>query len=192
MWMTYSISHLHRQCTEKAKRVASEWITGRLANHHLYRPRKSWVFRPALKPPWDEKNGCGPVSKSAVSAFFQMACGHGLNGAYLKRFKIKDHEGCGWCDGRSKQTRSHLFGQCRGLRREYNRLCVEANKIRAKSQKNRRYHWRPWMFFQEEGLERCVMDYMRRTGVGFKVCLGGDLRNLSPNKLPDGIMNSEC
>jgi ribonuclease HI len=50
-WMTYSLSHLHRECTEKYKSVAKEWIKGKLQHHKLFRPRKTWVFRPALKPP---------------------------------------------------------------------------------------------------------------------------------------------
>ena len=172
MWMTYSLSHLHRECTERYRSVAKEWILGKLQYHKLFRPRNSWVFRPAFKPPWDSEKGEGPVSKASTAAFFQMACGHALSGAHLRRFKLKEIEGCGWCNGRTKQTRNHLFGMCPGLRQEYNQLCVAANKIRSKGGKRKIYRWWPWMFFNEEGLERAVIDYMRKTGVGFEVKIG--------------------
>ena len=167
MWLTYSISNLHRMCTDRSKNTVREWIKKRLQNHRAFKPRRSWVFRPAFKPPWGSAIDGSPVSKSSVAAFFQMACGHAITGSYLKRFHIRDEEGCGWCNGRTKQTRGHLFGQCAGLRQEFNRLCVQANKMRIKSKKKKRSRWKPWMFFQEEGLERVVKEYMRRTGVGF-------------------------
>ena len=98
--------------------------------------------------------------------------GHDLTGAHLHRFKLKNSEGCGWRNGKVKQTRGHLFGGCRGLRAEYQRLCAEANKVLARKRKKKRYRWQPWMFFKEEGLERPVIEYMRRTGVGFEVRVG--------------------
>ena len=171
-WMTYSISHLHRQCTERSKEVARNWVHKRLKDHKAFRPRKSFVFRPALKPPWDKEKGEGPISKTSTAAFFQMACGHALTGAHLCRFKLRDEQGCGWCNGKTKQTRGHLFGQCPFLRTEYNRLCVQANKILVRKGKKKRFRWLPWMFFKEEGLERAVIKYMRATGVGFQVKVG--------------------
>ena len=101
-----------------------------------------------------------------------MACGHALTGAHLTWFKLSDQEGCGWGNGKTKQTRGHLFGQCPSLRKEYNRLCVQANKILVRNGKKKRYRWLLWMFFKEEGLERVVIEYMRDTGVGFEVKLG--------------------
>ena len=171
-WMTYSISYLRRQCTVRPKELARQWVDGKLENHKLFHPRKSRVFRPALKPPWNKNKGEGSVSKTTTAAFFQMACGHALTGAHLYRFNLSEEDGCGWCNGKTKQTRGHLFGQCPSLRQEYNRLCVQANKILVKNGKKKRYRWLPWMFFKEEGLERAVIDYMRNTGVGFKVRLG--------------------
>ena len=171
-WRTYSISHLHRMCTVKPKELAREWVDRKLKDHKAFRPRNSRVFRPALKPPWDKDNGGGPVSKTSTAAFFQMACGHALTGAHLSRFKLVEQEGCGWCNGKTKQTRGHLFGQCRALRIDYNRLCAQANKILATKKKKKRYRWLPWMFFKEEGLERAVIDYMRNTGVGFEAKVG--------------------
>ena len=125
-----------------------------------------------MKPPWNSEEGEGPISKSSTAAFFQMACGHALTGAYLKRFRIREEDGCGWCNGKTKQTRSHLFGQCRGLRGQYKELCTAANGIQTKQGKAKRRRWQPWMFFKEEGLERVVVDYMRDTGVGFVIKVG--------------------
>lgn len=171
-WMTYTLSHLHRKCTDASKAAAEKWVTERLKTHKAFKPRKSWIFRPALKPPWQKDKGEGPISKTSTAAFFQMACGHALTGAHLKRFKLREEDGCGWCNGRTKQTRGHLFGQCPGLRMQYNNLCVKANKIRARKGYKKRYRWEPWMFFRDEGLERAVIEYMRDTGVGFEVKIG--------------------
>jgi ribonuclease HI len=171
-WLTYSLSYLHRQCTENCKDVARRWVGVRLKGHKAFHPRKSTVFRPAMKPPWDAEKGEHPIMKAASAVFYQMACGHALTGAHLHRFKLKDSEGCGWCNGKVKQTRGHLFGACRGLRVEYQRLCAESNRVLARKGKKKRYRWQPWMFFTEEGLERPVIEYMRRTGVGFEVRVG--------------------
>lgn len=172
LWMTYSFSHLRRRNAEEVTKRTRGFIAERLKNHKLYKPRRSGVFRPAMKPPWDSEAGEGPISKGSVAAFFQMACGHALTGAYLKRFKSRDDDGCGWCNGRTKQTRSHLFGQCRGLRARYKQLCEDANQVREKQGKATRRRWHPWMFFKEEGLERVVIGYMRDTGVGFVIRVG--------------------
>lgn len=172
LWRTYSLSHLHRMVTEQPKITAKIWINDKLKSHKAYQPRRSLTFRQAFKPPWDTQKGRHPVSKSATAAFYQMACGHALTGAHLLRFNLKTDDGCGWCNGRSKQTRSHLFGRCRGLRVEYNRLCQETNKVLKAKGKKKRHRWKPWMFFKEEGLEAAVIEYMRRTGVGFEVRIG--------------------
>lgn len=171
-WMTYSLSHLHRLVTELPKATTRKWISEKLADHKAYKPRSSLVFRQAFKPPWDEHKGKHPVRKTATAAFFQMASGHALTGAHLLRFKIAAEEGCGWCNGRWKQTRSHLFGRCKGLRQEFQKLCKDLNIVLKKKGRQKRYRWQPWMLFKEEGFETAVIDYMRRTGVGFEVRVG--------------------
>ena len=46
----------------------------------------------------------------------QLKTEHALIGTHLKRIKKKDDDRCWWCPGSPRQTRVHLFKECRRWR----------------------------------------------------------------------------
>ena len=126
------------------------------------------AFKPASNSgPDEEAQEKTAISKKDSSVFFQLASGHALIGAYLKRFKMRDDDNCWWCNQPTKQTRGHLFGRCKRFRQEYKSLIATVNGIRKERNLKPRKRWRAYQFFQEEGYERPVIDFLKETGIGY-------------------------
>jgi hypothetical protein len=160
-----TLANLQRHTTEKASRIARETVLNLLKDHKAIRLRRSLGLRRAFKI----QDGKAPPAKRHVAAFIQMACGHGLTGSYLHRFKMRGSPSCWWCNKTDKQTRGHLFGRCTRFKNEFADLIKKVNEIRKDKKKDK---WKEGMIrqlFEEEGYELAIIEYVRRTGIGYKV-----------------------
>ena len=67
--------------------------------------------------------------KSLASRFFQLASGHAMMAPFLKeKFGWVDSDQCWWCSG-GRQTREHLFKECRAWKEEIRELWKKVGEI---------------------------------------------------------------
>ena len=171
---TTTLAHINRLVTERCNQVTREWIQDKVAESSVYKLKRKLGMRDAFNPKAKKKTGgkTTPKTKKDTSVFFQMASGHALIGTHLKRVKAEQHDWCGWCGKRERQSRGHLFGKCEKFEEEYHYLVEAANKIRVNTKKKQlRRSWRAHRFFEEEGYEDAVISYLKSTGIGYKVKL---------------------
>lgn len=160
-----SLARVNRLVSERTSQVTREEIVKMLSDHKAYQLKRKLGMRAAFKPANDKI----PPSKKLIAIFLQMACGHALTGAYLQRFKVRNSGGCWWCKKPTKQTRSHLFGKCSAFKWEFKDLINKCNLIRKDKKLKVRMRWKPYHFFQDEGLEEAVIEYLRNTGIGYRI-----------------------
>ena len=160
-----TLANLHRKTTERAAQVARQSVMILLRNHEAMRLKRSLGMRKAFK----QQDGKAPPPKRHVAAFVQMACGHALTGSYLHRFNMRESPGCWWCNKSDKQTRGHLFGRCTRFKKEFADFVTAVNEIRRDKKKDK---WKEGMvrqLFEEEGYELVIIEYMKKTGIGYRV-----------------------
>ena len=74
----------------------------------------------------------GRVSKSVAATFYQLDSGHAMTAPFLKeKFRWIDSGVCWWCGG-ARQTREHLFKECKGWKREISMLWKEVGEASIK------------------------------------------------------------
>jgi ribonuclease HI len=173
-WEIHSLASINRNITERCNKTSREWITRKLEGNKAYRLQRNLGMRRAFKPeghagPEESSQKKTTIAKKDSSVFFQLASGHALIGAHLKKFKMRDDDGCWWCNKRTKQTRGHLFGQCKRFAQEYRKLVTTVNDIRKERNLQPRKRWRAYQFFQEEGYERAVIEFLKETGIGYVI-----------------------
>ena len=67
--------------------------------------------------------------KGVASRCFQLLSGHAMIAPFLKnRWGWTDSDACWWCDG-GKQSRDHLFKECKRWRKEIEELWKEVGRI---------------------------------------------------------------
>jgi ribonuclease HI len=164
---TASQTYLKRVATEKKQADTKEWITTRIRERKSYTPPKKSGFRKELKK---EK-------KRLAARFYQLNTGHCLTAPYLKRIKKTDSDLCWWCeDGRSVQTRHHLFTECREFRPQIRRLWKSVgDKLNWKHPRSKKIS----DLFSDDRVTKDVLRFLKDTGVG-KVktgALGGPVRD---------------
>ena len=101
-----SLAHMSRVASERQRIMAMDWMKDRFGNPaRKYQPPKGKGLRRKL---------LRQTPKLIASRYYQLLSGHAAIGQYLKDriHKIKDDK-CGWCGGRKRQTRHHLFVECR-------------------------------------------------------------------------------
>ncbi|TGZ81302.1 hypothetical protein EX30DRAFT_340922, partial [Ascodesmis nigricans] len=59
--------------------------------------------------------------KKVALQYYRFAADRAVTAVYLKSIGKRDSDECWWCDG-PRQTRDHLFKECRTWRREQERL----------------------------------------------------------------------
>ena len=75
----------------------------------------------------------GKVRKSLASRFFQLASGHAMIAPFLRdKFKWVDSDQCWWCSG-GRQSREHLFKECRAWKKEIRELWKRVGEISSDS-----------------------------------------------------------
>ena len=71
----------------------------------------------------------GRTEKGLASRFFQLASGHAMTAPFLRdKFKWVDSDQCWWCSG-GRQSREHLFKECRAWKSEIRELWRKVGEI---------------------------------------------------------------
>ena len=104
-WET-SLAHMSRVASEKRSQMTNDWMRDRFGNPaRKYQPPKGKGVRRKL---------LRQIPKSIASRYYQLLSGHAAIEPYLKdRIKKTKDDKCWWCGGRKRQTRRHLFVECR-------------------------------------------------------------------------------
>jgi hypothetical protein len=61
------------------------------------------------------------------------------------------------------------MGSCTAFKWQFRDLVKKCNWIRKDKGLKIRFRWRPYQFFQDEGVEEPVIEFLRITGIGYKV-----------------------
>ena len=125
-WET-SLSHMTRVATENRSRRVNQWIADRLGD-----PRRE--YRPPLgRGVWRKLLQRAP--KHIASRYYQLLSGHAAIGPYLKdEIRNTDDGQCWWCRAGKRQTRHHLFTECKVWGPQIRKLWKERMEGQA--------HWR--------------------------------------------------
>ena len=100
----------------------------------------------------------GGARKSLASRFFQLASGHAMTAPFLKdKFNWVDSDQCWWCSG-GRQSREHLFKECRAWKKEIRELWKRVGEISSASKdaedisvgKKKRRRRKGFGFFSQE------------------------------------------
>ena len=113
-WET-SLSHMARVATESRSRTTTEWVSSRTGNpRRKYRaPRGKGLRRRLLRR----------APKPTAGRCYQLLSGHAAIGPYLEdNIRKTDDDRCWWCGGGKRQTRHHLFTECRAWMPQIRRL----------------------------------------------------------------------
>ena len=71
--------------------------------------------------------------KSLASRFFQLASGHAMTAPFLRdKFGWVESDQCWWCDG-GRQSREHLFKECRTWKDQIRRLWKKVGEVSGES-----------------------------------------------------------
>ena len=122
----FSLSFLRRRSTERATQAWRKDIeerNGGRRTFHLPTARS----RPGILPQLRR------VSKGLAARFFQLLSGHAMTAPFLKnRWGWTDSDTCWWCNDR-RQSREHLFKECRAWAIEIRELCTAVGKASGKN-----------------------------------------------------------
>ena len=73
--------------------------------------------------------GLGRTERSLATRYFQLASGHAMTAPFLRdKFKWVDSDQCWWCSS-GRQSREHLFKECRTWKNEIRELWKEVGDI---------------------------------------------------------------
>ena len=98
----------------------------------------------------------GRARRSLASRFFQLASGHAMIAPFLRdKFKWVDSDQCWWCSS-GRQSREHLFKECRAWKSEIKELWKKVGEISSADGDNK-----------DEISERERKGRKRRKGFGF-------------------------
>ena len=121
-----SLAFLKRRITEGVCRRWIEDTTARMKGKNGGRgafvgPDKR--ARPRIRAPLRK------TEKGVAARFFQLLSGHAMIAPFLKdRWGWTDSDACWWCDG-GRQSRDHLFKECRKWKKEIEELWNEVGRI---------------------------------------------------------------
>ena len=110
-----------RVATEARARSTAQWITERTGDPRgRYRPPRGRGLKRKLSR---------RARKSVASRYYQLLSGHSAIGPYLRdKIRKTDDDRCWWCGGGKKQTRHHLFTECRAWCPQISRLWRDIGK----------------------------------------------------------------
>ena len=98
-----SLAHLTRKITEARSLEASSWIRAHVKRRHRYRPPPGGKIRQELRA----------TRKEVAGRYYQLLSGHAATAPHLRRVGQASSDECWWCNTGQRQTRLHLFSQCR-------------------------------------------------------------------------------
>ena len=119
-WET-SLSHMLRAATEARTRKMSQWVAERLGDpgRKYKSPLGKGLRRKLLRR----------TPKHIAGRYFQLLSGHAAIGPYLRdKIYRADSDLCWWCGGGNKQTRHHLFTECRAWAPQIRKLWKDIGK----------------------------------------------------------------
>ncbi len=102
-----SLPHLARQATEDKVKATSQWISDHVHPECQYHPPSGTGLCKALRR----------TRKSTAQRYYQLLSGHAAIGSFLHDRmtgpqRLESDE-CWWCRCGKRQTRHHLFTECR-------------------------------------------------------------------------------
>ena len=107
------------------RRAVSSWRESIIRGHNRRRPYR--IPREGTVP--RIPSALGRAGKGLASRFFQLASGHAMIAPFLKeKFKWVSSSQCWWC-GSGRQSREHLFKECRAWKNEIKKLWREVGVI---------------------------------------------------------------
>ena len=117
-----SLPHLSRRATERQSEDTSRWIRDHVRPERHYVPPGGPGFR---------KRAMRRVRKSVAQRYHQLLPGHAAIGSFLhdqmtgpQRLETDE---CWWCNCGKRQSRHHLFTECRGWAPQIRELWQSVN-----------------------------------------------------------------
>ena len=148
-----SLSHLSRKTTESRSRAVTDWIRDHIRAERRYKPPPDGKMRKNLRR----------ERKEAAARYFQLLSGHAAIGSFLaERTGSVPSSECWWCGSGKRQSRHHLFIECRQWTPEIKKLWKEVGKACEWK------HPRPTvrLLFNDDRATPAVLDFLRDTRVG--------------------------
>ena len=144
----FSLAYLGRGVSERTTRRWMEDTRARMSGSGRGAFRvPDREARPGIRPL------LGTAKKRVASRFFQLLSGHAMIAPFLKeRWGWTDTDKCWWCEG-GRQSRGHLFKECKAWEKEIRELWMAVGSIPGKRNK-------------DEGMGR---PFRSRKGSGFHV-----------------------
>ena len=103
-----SLPHLSRRATERRLADTSRWIAEHVRPERCYTPPGGPSFR---------KRAMRRVRKSIAQRYYQLLSGHAATGSFLHDrvtgSQRAESDECWWCNCGRRQSRHHLFTECR-------------------------------------------------------------------------------
>ena len=101
--------------------------------------------------------------KHIVNRYYQLLSGHAAIGTYLKdKIRRIDNDRCWWCGGGKRQTRHHLFTECRAWMPQIRKLWKDIGK--AQGWRHPRAPSGKWLW--KEKSTEAVLVFLKSTRVG--------------------------
>ena len=112
-----SLPHLSRRATERRSEDTSRWIREHVRPERRYVPLGGSGFR---------RRAMRRVRKSVAQRCYQLLSGHAATGSFLRDRmtgpqRLETDE-CWWCNCGRRQSRHHLFTECRAWRPQIRKL----------------------------------------------------------------------
>ena len=101
--------------------------------------------------------------KHIASRYYQLLSGHAAIGSYLKdKIRKIDNDSCWWCGGVKRQTRHHLFTECKAWMPQTRKLWKDIG--RAHGWRHPRAPSGKWLW--KEKSTEAVLTFLKSTRVG--------------------------
>ena len=112
-----SLSHLSRVATENRSRATAQWISEHVRPERRYWPPVgSGLRRQALRR----------VRKSLASRYYELLSDHAAIGSFLHERLTgplrRESSECQWCDSGRRESRHHLFVECKAWTPQIHKL----------------------------------------------------------------------
>ena len=118
-----SLPHLSRRATEGRARATSQWVADHVRPERRYHPPSGSGLRRRL---------LRQVRKSTAQRYYQLLSGHAAIGSFLHDRmtgpQTLEPDECWWCNCGKRQTRHHLFTECRAWAPQIRRLWKRIGK----------------------------------------------------------------
>jgi ribonuclease HI len=156
-----SLAHINRVTTERKWEESKEWLVAQCRGNRTYR---LVTTQRRDKPPLG-------APKRQAARYYQLKMGHALIGTYLKRIGKSADDKCWWCGRKARQTREHLFKDCRRWRRQQAAMWGGLGKEKDEDGNLDGLHKNasiPTLFAHPKAAGY-IMDFLRTTEVGRRV-----------------------